>query len=45
MRAFLKEKPRSYRGMPPRPVVGAAVSVRLDVEPAMIEEFFGQGYQ
>ncbi len=28
VRAFLKERARSQKGLPPRPVVGTAVSVR-----------------
>ncbi|GLC47100.1 hypothetical protein PLESTB_000435900 [Pleodorina starrii] len=45
VRAFLKEPARSQKGLPPRPVVGTAISIRFDLEPGVIEEWFGNGYQ
>ncbi|GLI69234.1 hypothetical protein VaNZ11_013809 [Volvox africanus] len=45
VRAFLKEPARSQKGLPPRPVVGTAISIRFDLEAGVIEEWFGNGYQ
>ncbi|GFR40741.1 hypothetical protein Agub_g1351, partial [Astrephomene gubernaculifera] len=45
VRAFLREKARSQKGLPARPVVGTAVSIRFDLEQGVIEEWFGKGYQ
>ena len=45
VRAFLAAPARSQKGMPARPVVGTAVTIRLDLDPAVIDEWFGQGYQ
>ncbi|GIL51746.1 hypothetical protein Vafri_7671 [Volvox africanus] len=45
VRAFLKEPARSQKGLPPRPVVGTAISIRFDLEDGVIEEWFGNGYQ
>ncbi|KXZ57019.1 hypothetical protein GPECTOR_1g920 [Gonium pectorale] len=45
VRAFLKAPARSQKGMPPRPVVGTAISIRFDLEPGVVEEWFGNGYQ
>ncbi|GIL92528.1 hypothetical protein Vretifemale_20045 [Volvox reticuliferus] len=45
VRAFLKEPARSQKGLPPRPVVGTAISIRFDLEPGVISEWFGNGYQ
>lgn len=45
VRAFLKERARSQKGLPPRPVVGTAISIRFDLEQSVIEEWFGKGYQ
>jgi hypothetical protein len=42
VRAFFAEKPRSKRGLPGRPVVGNAVSLRLDVEPEVVAEWLGR---
>ena len=39
---FLKQPAKSQRGLPARPVVGCAVSIRLDLPPAVIEEWFGK---
>lgn len=39
---FLRQPAKSQRGLPARPVVGCAVSIRLDLPPAVIEEWFGQ---
>lgn len=41
MRKFLLEAPRSKRGLPSRPVTGNAVSIRLELEPSVVEEWFG----
>ncbi|CAL5225683.1 g8546 [Coccomyxa viridis] len=38
---FLRLPAKSQRGLPARPVVGCAVSIRLDLPPAVIEEWFG----
>jgi hypothetical protein len=32
------------KGLPRRPVVGTAISIRLDLTRAQISEWFGQGY-
>lgn len=45
VRATLKERARSQKGLPPRPVVGTAISIRLDLDEAVIREWFGNGYQ
>ncbi|KAK9810054.1 hypothetical protein WJX72_004043 [[Myrmecia] bisecta] len=42
VRAFFKEKPKALRGLPARPVVGSAISIRLDLPDAVIEEWFGR---
>lgn len=39
---FLRQPAKSQRGLPARPVVGCAVSIRLDLPPAVIEEWFGK---
>ena len=44
VRAFLSAPARSQKGMPARPVVGTAVTIRLDLAPAVIEEWFGSGF-
>lgn len=41
VRAFFTEPPRSKRGLPGRPVVGNAVSLRLDVDPDVVAEWMG----
>lgn len=41
VRAFLKEKPKAKNGMPPRPIVGCAVAIQLELEPAVVEEWLG----
>ncbi|KAG2433568.1 hypothetical protein HYH02_012685 [Chlamydomonas schloesseri] len=45
VRAFLKEPARSQKGLPARPVVGTAIFIRFDLEPSVVEEWFGKGYQ
>jgi hypothetical protein len=42
VRAFLAEPPKSKRGLPGRPVVGNAVSLRLDVDPDVVGEWLGR---
>lgn len=37
---FLSQPPKSRGGLPGRPVVGCAVSLQLDLEPAVIDEWF-----
>lgn len=44
VRAFLKAPARSMKGLPKRPVVGTAISIRLDLDKAQISEWFGSGY-
>jgi hypothetical protein len=44
VRAFLRAPARSRKGLPRRPVVGTAISIRLDLTRAQISEWFGQGY-
>lgn len=44
VRAFLKAPAKSMKGLPRRPVVGTAISIRLDLDRAQISEWFGQGY-
>lgn len=39
---FLNMPAKSQRGLPSRPVVGCAVSIQLDLPPALIEEWFGK---
>ena len=39
VRSFFAEPPRSKRGLPGRPVVGNAVSLRLQVDPAIVSEW------
>ena len=41
VRKFLLEPPKSKRGLPSRPVTGNAVSIRLELEKSVIEEWFG----
>lgn len=41
VRTFLLEPPKSKRGLPSRPVTGNAVSIRLNLEPSVIAEWFG----
>ncbi|KAG2498067.1 hypothetical protein HYH03_003827 [Edaphochlamys debaryana] len=45
VRAFLKERAKSHNGLPPRPVMGSAITIRFDLEQSVIEEWFGAGYQ
>jgi hypothetical protein len=44
VRAFLRAPAKSMKGLPRRPVVGTAISIRLDLDKAQISEWFGQGY-
>lgn len=44
VRGFLRQRARSEKGLPRRPVVGTAISIQLDLEPSIIEEWFGTGY-
>ena len=44
VRAFLKAPAKSHKGLPPRPVVGTAISIRFNLDDAVIEEWFGLGY-
>jgi hypothetical protein len=44
VRAFLKAPAKSMKGLPRRPVVGTAISIRLDLDKAQISEWFGAGY-
>ncbi|KIZ03911.1 hypothetical protein MNEG_4050 [Monoraphidium neglectum] len=44
VRAFLNAPAKAQKGLPPRPVVGTAVSVRLDLDDSQVEEWFGAGF-
>jgi hypothetical protein len=44
VRAFLKAPAKSQKGLPRRPVVGTAISIRFDLDQAVIDEWFGRGY-
>jgi hypothetical protein len=44
VRAFLKAPAKSQKGLPRRPVVGTAISIRFDLDQAVIDEWFGSGY-
>lgn len=41
VRLFLKAPAKSKNGMPPRPIVGHAVSVQLDLPPGVVSEWIG----
>lgn len=41
--AFLRQPARPRKGMPSKPIVGTAISIQLDLEDAIIDEFFAQG--
>ncbi|KAL4457654.1 hypothetical protein ABPG75_012519 [Micractinium tetrahymenae] len=41
--AFLRQPARPRKGMPSKPIVGTAISIQLDLEDAVINEFFAQG--
>ncbi len=41
VRASLSSRPRSQNGMPSRPVVGTAVTIKLDVSQTVIDEWLG----
>ncbi|GAX81528.1 hypothetical protein CEUSTIGMA_g8956.t1 [Chlamydomonas eustigma] len=45
VRATLKQPAKSVNGMPSRPVVGTAISIKLTVTELTIEQWFGRGYQ
>ena len=42
VRAFLKQKATSKRGMPKRPIVGVAIAIQLDLPPSVVAEWIGQ---
>jgi hypothetical protein len=44
VRAFLSAPAKTANGLPSRPVVGTAISIRLDLSRAQIQEWFGSGY-
>eukprot|EP00775_Hariotina_reticulata_P001439 gene1439-1780_t len=44
VRAFLQAPAKSQKGLPRRPVVGTAISIRFDLQQSVIDEWFGQGY-
>ncbi|GBF93357.1 hypothetical protein Rsub_06395 [Raphidocelis subcapitata] len=44
VRAFLSAPAKGKNGLPSRPVVGTAVSIRLELNAAQIREWFGSGY-
>lgn len=44
VRAFLSAPAKSQKGLPPRPVVGTAISIRLDLDDSQVAEWFGAGY-
>ncbi|KAF6258579.1 hypothetical protein COO60DRAFT_1518042 [Scenedesmus sp. NREL 46B-D3] len=44
VRAFLNAPAKSQKGLPRRPVVGTAISIRFDLDQAVIDEWFGRGY-
>jgi hypothetical protein len=41
VRAFLRDKPKAKNGMPPRPRVGTAVALQLDLAPEIVREWLG----
>jgi hypothetical protein len=41
VRTFLQAPAKSMKGLPRRPVVGTAISIRLDLEQAVVDEWFG----
>lgn len=41
VRDFFSKPPRPSRGLPARPVPGSAVSIKLDVDQIVVEEWFG----
>jgi hypothetical protein len=44
VRAFLNAPAKATKGLPPRPVVGTAVTIRLDLDDAQIKQWFSAGY-
>lgn len=45
VRSFLQAPARSQNGLPRRPVVGTAITIPLELDKAVIEEWFGAGFQ
>ncbi|MEW5302045.1 MAG: hypothetical protein WDW38_008676 [Sanguina aurantia] len=45
VRSFLQQPARAKGGLPKRPVMGTAVSIRLDLTQTVIDEWFGNGFQ
>jgi len=45
VREFLGAPAKSQKGLPRRPVMGTAISIQLDLEPDVVKDFFGAGYQ
>lgn len=43
VQSFLRQPARPRKGMPSKPIVGTAISIQLDLDDAVIEEFFSQG--
>lgn len=41
VRSFLRQKPKARNGMPPRPIVGTAVALQLDLPKETVEEWIG----
>jgi hypothetical protein len=41
VRAFFNEKPKAKNGMPPRPIVGTAVALQLDLPQEVVQEWLG----
>lgn len=41
--SFLRQPPRPRKGMPSKPIMGTAISIQLDPDDAVIDEFFSQG--
>ncbi|KAF8064549.1 hypothetical protein HT031_003349 [Scenedesmus sp. PABB004] len=44
VRAFLSAPAKSQNGLPRRPVVGTAITIRFDLPQPVIDEWFGSGY-
>lgn len=41
VRDFFRQKPTPKNGMPPRPIVGTAVALQLDLPPDQVKEWIG----
>ena len=41
--SFLEQPARPRNGMPSKPTVGIAVSIKLDLAPSVVDDFFRQG--